>query len=745
MDSYATHTIESTETLERPPDEHQGIPKVKVYAPLSFPVLALIMPGAVFGTLARLGLTALATYDGASVFPLAYAQAVGCLVMGVALRLRRPLGQFHSPLYTALTTGFCGSLTTFSSWQFEVWSAWTNADNSRRGGLGNAVDGIGLTVYTLSICAAAFLFGQHVISLLLATFGQFGTVQAPSRFVRHTLVILSVLTYAGTFPAYFLMSSRFRSQATAALLFSYPGALTRYLLAIQLNLRIKAFPLGTFTANVLGTALVGIFHVLQNKPVDPLTPTACRTMQGLIDGYCGCLTTISTFIAELYELNGWRSFLYAFLSWGISQLTSELESRTPITSPTLQYSFTMSVHQTPSQQPSQDMLEGEVDVDGAIEGDELMEDVEEQEDGYTSSTPTSTLTWISWFCSLPGHEYFCEVTEDFIEDDFNLTGLNTMVPFWKEAMEMVLDVEPDEEAGKIPDVSIVESSAEMLYGLVHQRYILTRMGLQAMLEKYETGVFGSCPRVYCDGCNVVPCGRSDTPGLDTVKLYCPNCNDIYVPPSSRYQGVDGAFFGTTFAHLFFQSYRELAPAPFWKPPSSGGSSLSPRSVSSNNSQSSRQTSFENPNPYGGQKRASGYVYIPRIYGFKVSERAKSGPRMQWLRLRPESPSELDSVDWRGRWLDDDDEDFEDEELEDEDKQMEDFDPDANDGDEEEEEEEEETLPEPDSRATGQRRGHQHSTAILTRIFSARYSRNFSEGGVGGLEGWNTQRQVAVDA
>ena len=59
-----------------------------------------------------------------------------------------------------------------------------------------------------------------------------------------------------------------------------------------------------------------------------------------------------------------------------------------------------------------------------------------------SSTPTSTLTWISWFCSLPGHEYFCEVTEDFIEDDFNLTGLNAMVPFWREAMEMVLDVEP---------------------------------------------------------------------------------------------------------------------------------------------------------------------------------------------------------------------------------------------------------------------------------------------------------------
>jgi casein kinase II subunit beta len=27
------------------------------------------------------------------------------------------------------------------------------------------------------------------------------------------------------------------------------------------------------------------------------------------------------------------------------------------------------------------------------------------------------------------------------------------------------------------------------------------------------------------------------------------------------------------------------------------------------------------------------VYVPRIYGFKVSERARSGPRMQWMRMR----------------------------------------------------------------------------------------------------------------
>lgn len=32
------------------------------------------------------------------------------------------------------------------------------------------------------------------------------------------------------------------------------------------------------------------------------------------------------------------------------------------------------------------------------------------------------LTSQTWFTSLPGHDYFCEVHEDFIEDDFNLTG-----------------------------------------------------------------------------------------------------------------------------------------------------------------------------------------------------------------------------------------------------------------------------------------------------------------------------------
>lgn len=39
-------------------------------------------------------------------------------------------------------------------------------------------------------------------------------------------------------------------------------------------------------------------------------------------------------------------------------------------------------------------------------------------------------SWIASFCNVVGHEYFAEVAEDFIEDDFNLTGLGAVVPMY---------------------------------------------------------------------------------------------------------------------------------------------------------------------------------------------------------------------------------------------------------------------------------------------------------------------------
>lgn len=114
----------SLASIDRPPSEAEELPPAKIYRPLSIHVLALLMPASILGVLARLGLEALTTYDGQAIFPLAYVQATGCFIMGIALRMKAPFGNLYAfpfftspiflntypiysygPLYTAITTG----------------------------------------------------------------------------------------------------------------------------------------------------------------------------------------------------------------------------------------------------------------------------------------------------------------------------------------------------------------------------------------------------------------------------------------------------------------------------------------------------------------------------------------------------------------------------------------------------------------------------------------------------------------
>ncbi|XP_060213465.1 putative casein kinase II subunit beta-4 isoform X1 [Lycium barbarum] len=169
-------------------------------------------------------------------------------------------------------------------------------------------------------------------------------------------------------------------------------------------------------------------------------------------------------------------------------------------------------------------------------------------------------SWISWYCGLRGNEFFCEVDDDYIQDDFNLCGLSSLVPYYDYALDLILDVESSHgDMFTEEQNELVESAAEMLYGLIHARYILTTKGLAAMLEKYKNAEFGRCPRVYCCGQPCLPAGQSDIPRQSRVNIYCPRCEDVYTPRSRYHENIDGAYFGTTFPHLFLMTYGHLKP------------------------------------------------------------------------------------------------------------------------------------------------------------------------------------------
>jgi len=192
--------------------------------------------------------------------------------------------------------------------------------------------------------------------------------------------------------------------------------------------------------------------------------------------------------------------------------------------------------------------------------DVVNSDTDSEESDVSGSDGDDT-SWISWFCNLRGNEFFCEVDDEYIQDDFNLCGLSSQVPYYDYALDLILDVESSNDDILTEEQNeLVESAAEMLYGLIHVRYILTSKGMNAMLEKYKNTDFGRCPRVYCSGQPCLPVGQSDIPRTSTVKIYCPKCEDVYYP-RSKYQGnTDGAYFGTTFPHLFLMTYAHIKPS-----------------------------------------------------------------------------------------------------------------------------------------------------------------------------------------
>ena len=332
----------------------------------------------ILGTLARLGLQALTFYPGAPVQTgLLWANVGGSLILGLLsedrklfrdhevssapvkskdeekgrpLQRSRSAGERHAavkktiPLYIGLAIGFCGSFTSFSSFMRDAYYALANAlpvpiqhpssapisqniDVHRNPGY-SFLAVLAVLIITVGLSLMALNFGAH-----LALFLEPYSPSISSLFIRRLIDRVVVFLAIGCWLAAIFMAiwppdrlggptanasakqETWRSQALFALVFAPLGCLLRFYASIHLNGRIKSFPLGTFAVNIFGTAMEAMFIDLQRVPVGNMV--GCQVLQGMSDGFCGCLTTVSTWVVELTALRRRHAYFYGMMSVGI--------------------------------------------------------------------------------------------------------------------------------------------------------------------------------------------------------------------------------------------------------------------------------------------------------------------------------------------------------------------------------------------------------------------------------------------
>jgi casein kinase II subunit beta len=156
-----------------------------------------------------------------------------------------------------------------------------------------------------------------------------------------------------------------------------------------------------------------------------------------------------------------------------------------------------------------------------------------------------------------------EIEEEYIRDNFNLYGLKKRFKTdrYSTCIKMILsNYSPTEEDLQNEEFLELNQEASDLYGLIHSRFIITQRGLSKLYNKFLNGTYGYCPRALCDRQKVLPIGLSDELRTSRVKVYCPKCEEVYIPKFKSIN-VDGAYFGTSVPHIFLKTFKEAVVLP----------------------------------------------------------------------------------------------------------------------------------------------------------------------------------------
>ena len=277
---------------------------------VSLQILILIL-GAYAGIVFRVSLTALSKTLNSDLFDLwghswLLPNFIGCLIMGMMKGIKK-IKKWDVVWITGITSGFCGSCTTFSTWQNHV--AQTIVDGP------HIVDGILQLILGFMWAICAYKLGGYLIQLKYKNQGILSisdvTLFQEDRY--GTVVIVVLVSTVLVWVLYFLDASR--REDYLAICIGPVGALLRY----HWSLKNKAgnIPYYTLLANLIATWLQGGLLVVLSS-TSSSTSTDNWLSGGVSTGLFGSLSTVSTWIDELHGLVGSGKHKEAAMYIGLS-------------------------------------------------------------------------------------------------------------------------------------------------------------------------------------------------------------------------------------------------------------------------------------------------------------------------------------------------------------------------------------------------------------------------------------------
>jgi len=279
------------------------------------------------GVIARIYLAELAKWNGVQLFPSLYAEVVGTAIMGFIIMHKKLLEKKHSAVYQAIATGLCGSITTFSSWNSEATSVLLQADEYPPDNARRIIGWITVLLLGGGMPVAFLYFGKHLAHLspwcdvrLEDPDGEPSTpggIRCSCNTVEN--IVIAVLWVCSTVLVTFLPFYFNQLGLMFSCVFSFAGAYARWHLA-PLNAVFIDFKLGTFLVNVLGSWILGATLILREHFGSQLNQFGLAALTGVTTGFCGCLTTVSTFAVELSTLSLRGSYIYGLCSVVLAQL-----------------------------------------------------------------------------------------------------------------------------------------------------------------------------------------------------------------------------------------------------------------------------------------------------------------------------------------------------------------------------------------------------------------------------------------